>query len=67
MFLQEISQILVVAENISTYQEEKILTTIKNISTSREVIGEKQFHEKNQEDLEETRYTWKSFDEEMTK
>lgn len=45
MLLQEISQILVTV-GISTSQEEKILTTIKNISTLREVIKGEEFHEK---------------------
>jgi hypothetical protein len=41
MLLQEISQILAEVGNIYASQEEKILTTIKSISTSWEVIEEK--------------------------
>jgi hypothetical protein len=66
MLLQEISQILAATRNISASQEEQNLTVITNISASREVIEEKQFHEQHQEDLEETKEPWKSFDEEKT-
>jgi hypothetical protein len=73
MLLQEISQILA-AVGVSASQEEKILTTIRNIPASLEVIEEQKFHEPHpQEDLEalfdhpcqivkETKESWTTFD-----
>ena len=50
--LEELSQILVVAR-ISSFQEEKILTVVKNLSASPKVIEEEEFHELHpQEDIE---------------
>jgi hypothetical protein len=66
MILQEISQILEEAGNISASQEEKVLTLIRNIYASWEVIEEKQFHEQHQEALEDTKNPWKTFDEKKT-
>ena len=42
--LEELSQILAVA-GISSSQEEQILTAIKNLYASSEVIKEPEFHE----------------------
>jgi hypothetical protein len=67
MLLQEISQILAAAGNISASQEEQILKAIRNISASQEVIEEQKFHEKHQEDLEEIKEPCKVFDEEKHK
>lgn len=74
MFLQEqeLSQILAVV-GMSTSQEEQIFIVSYNLSASREVIEEKQFHEPNlqQGDLEfdhpchfveETKESWTTFD-----
>jgi cell division protein FtsL len=44
MLLQKLSQILAVA-GISASQEEKILTTVKNIPELQEVIDNQKFHE----------------------
>jgi hypothetical protein len=66
MLLQETSQILAATRNIFESKEEKILTSIGNISTFWVVIEEKTFHEKHQEDLEETKEPWNEFDEEKT-
>jgi hypothetical protein len=65
--------------NIFASQEEKILTTIINISTSQEVIEEKRIHEHlpQEEDLEvfssyhckhleENKDPWETFDGEQT-
>lgn len=41
--LEELSRILATF-GISAYQEEKILTAVKNLSTSTEVIYEPKFH-----------------------
>jgi len=65
MLLQEISQILAPVRNISTSQEEQILTAIKNIYAFWEVIQEPKFQEKHhREDIEGTKEPWKAFDEE---
>jgi hypothetical protein len=64
MLLQEISQILAIVGNIYASQEEKILTTFKNIYASWEVRKTKNSREHHQEDLEGTKEPWKSFDEE---
>jgi hypothetical protein len=67
MILQEISQILAAVGNISASQEEKILTTFRNIPALWEVIEDQKFHEKHQEeDLEEIKQPWKTFDGEKT-
>jgi hypothetical protein len=50
--LEELSQILVTA-GISTSKEEKILTSVKKLSTSPKDIEEPKFHEPHpREDLE---------------
>ncbi|MCY6488027.1 hypothetical protein, partial [Actinobacillus pleuropneumoniae] len=62
--LGELSQILAGA-GISSFQEEQILTIVKNLFASSEVIEEQQIHEPHpQEDLhpcnlvEETKESW---------
>jgi hypothetical protein len=63
MILQEISQILSAVGNISASQKEKILTTFRNIPALQEVIEDQKFHEKHQEeDLEEIKQPWKTYD-----
>jgi hypothetical protein len=66
MLLQEISQILAPVRNISTSQEEQILTAIKNIYAFREVIQEPKIQKKHhREDIEGTKEPWEAFDEEQ--
>jgi hypothetical protein len=73
--LTELSQILAATGiSISASQEEQILTIVKNLSASPEVIEEEDFHELHpQEDLEvsfdhpfqpieETKESWTTFD-----
>ena len=62
--LEEISQILAVAR-ISSSQEEQILTAVKNLSASLEVIKESEFHEDPKastdhlcQSMEETKDSW---------
>jgi hypothetical protein len=75
MLLQEISQILATTGNIYASQEEKILTTFKNIPALQEIEDQK-FHEKQgdlevfpdspYESREEIKNPWTTFDEEQT-
>jgi hypothetical protein len=63
MILQEISQILSVAGNISASQGEQILIAFRNIPALQEVIKDQKFHEKHpDEDLEEIKQPWETFD-----
>ena len=62
--LEELSRILV-ASRISPSQEEQILTAVKNLSTSPEVIKELEFHEEPKtstnhlfQSMEETKDSW---------
>jgi hypothetical protein len=62
--LEELSRILAVA-GISSSQEEQILTVVKNLSTSLEVIKEPEFHEEPKastdhlcQSMEETQESW---------
>jgi hypothetical protein len=53
--------------NIFASQEEQILTAFRNIPALWEVIEDQKFHEQHQdEDLEEIKQPWETFDGEKT-
>jgi len=67
MILQEISQILTVAKKIFPSHEEQILTAFTNIPALWEVIEDQKFHEQHQdEDQEEIKHPWETFNGEKT-
>jgi hypothetical protein len=60
--LKELSQIIAAA-GISASQEEQILTAVKNLPSSQEVVKEEEFHEQHQAEAKEP---WTTFDGELS-